>query len=290
MPINKKNLNCWEIIDNRVVLNSDFLKAGLDKNNKWGRFAKITGTSFSSIFGLSEYNSPFKTWMKICKLFKDVADPTVTELGNRIEPLLREYAIKKMGIKYISYDPKQIDFDIFKEDEIYGGIPDGEPVDNNGNVDYSNNQPMLEIKTSSIDKFKWKMQDGNLTLCKDSNGLPMVSKKGEKKEHWFKNGIIDIPIEYQFQLSLYLCLRNTDKGVFVVSFLKTEDYLPATPYSCDDHEIHFVEFKIKDKELFKKYLEKGREWYNTYVRTGKSPEMTESDIKWLNEQVKFAND
>jgi hypothetical protein len=61
MPLVDKNLNNWEINGNSVCLSHEYLKKGLDKNNKWGKFKKITGTRFSSIFGLSKYNSPFKT-------------------------------------------------------------------------------------------------------------------------------------------------------------------------------------------------------------------------------------
>jgi hypothetical protein len=41
---------------------------------------------------------------------------------------------------------------------------------------------MLEIKTTSIDKISYRSVNGNLQMQKDSNGLPIVAKKGEKKK------------------------------------------------------------------------------------------------------------
>ncbi|MCQ2748267.1 MAG: hypothetical protein MJ223_03460 [Mycoplasmoidaceae bacterium] len=64
---------------------------------------------------------------------------------------------------------------------MFGGIPDGEPVNEAGLVDYSTNKPMLEIKTSSIDKLSYKTQKGIMHMQKDANGLPLVKVPGEKK-------------------------------------------------------------------------------------------------------------
>jgi hypothetical protein len=55
MPLVEKNINNFSVIDNHVVLSEQYLK------KQSFMFKKITGTRFSSIVGLSKYNSPFKT-------------------------------------------------------------------------------------------------------------------------------------------------------------------------------------------------------------------------------------
>ncbi|MCQ3915071.1 MAG: hypothetical protein MJ201_04985 [Mycoplasmoidaceae bacterium] len=64
---------------------------------------------------------------------------------------------------------------------MFGGIPDGEPVNASGIVDYSTGNPMLEIKTSSIDAFVYKTEKGLLHMQKEPNGLPFVKEQGKKK-------------------------------------------------------------------------------------------------------------
>jgi hypothetical protein len=48
-------------------------------------------------------------------------------------------------------------------------------------IDYSNNKPMLEIKTSSIDSFVYKKEKNELKMQKDAGGLPLIKTKGTKK-------------------------------------------------------------------------------------------------------------
>jgi hypothetical protein len=72
---------------------------------------------------------------------------------------------------------------VFKENKIFGGIPDGEPLNDVMVVDYSNDKPMLEIKTSSIDSFVYKKDFNNcLKMQKDINGIPLVKEKNGKKD------------------------------------------------------------------------------------------------------------
>jgi hypothetical protein len=121
--------------------------------------------------------------MEMTNLFKSEMDPTLAEAGNVIEPKLREYAALVLKQKYVAYEPKQVGFDLFHENDIFGGIIDGEPADENGHFDYSNNHFMLEIKTSSIDKICYSCnENGSLMMMKDSKGIPLVSKDGKGKK------------------------------------------------------------------------------------------------------------
>ncbi|MDR2636563.1 MAG: hypothetical protein LBB95_01755 [Mycoplasmataceae bacterium] len=286
MPLVEKNINNWKIVDDTVVLNDDYLKKGLDKSNKWGKFKKITGTRLTSIFGLSKYNSPFKTWMQMVNLFKDDMDPTLAHVGQIIEPLIKKYVENQTNTTYLTHDLNAIGWDAFQENEIFGGVPDGEPLID-GKINYSNNSPMLEIKTTSIDKISYRSVNGNLQMQKDSNGLPIVAKKGEKKKEWFENDLIKIPVEYKFQLGLYMYLRNVEKGIFAIGFLEPIDYLYPEKFNINEREIHLVEFSISDKAKFKKYIDYAAKWFDKYIKTGISPKMTEEDKKWLNSNKKI---
>jgi hypothetical protein len=120
--------------------------------------------------------------MGMTNLYKDDMDPTLSEVGNIIEPFLRDYAAKYLNHDYIMHNPIEIGFDAFSNNEIFGGIPDGEPINSNGKVDYSNSLPMLEIKTTSIDKLSYKSTKGIMRMQKDENNLPIISKAGEKRK------------------------------------------------------------------------------------------------------------
>jgi len=113
-------------------------------------------------------------------LYKETMDPTLAIVGQTIEPKIRQYVEQKTGIKYRSYDPKKINFDLFSNDHVFGGIPDGEPVDANDQLLYPQ-MPMLEIKTSSIDAFWYKKNGSELVMQKDENGYPIVKEPNKKR-------------------------------------------------------------------------------------------------------------
>jgi hypothetical protein len=119
--------------------------------------------------------------MGMVNLFKDEMDETLSTVGNIVELILKKHAETVLNQKYITHDPKLIEWDAFHENEIFGGIPDGEPLIND-RIDYSSGLPMLEIKTSSIDKLQYRTVNGALKMSKDENGVPVVSKPGEKKK------------------------------------------------------------------------------------------------------------
>jgi hypothetical protein len=150
-------------------------------------------------------------------------DETLALAGNIIEPKIRDYVSNITNNEYISYDPKTIRFDCFRDNKIFGGIPDGEPK--HGYL--TNNDCMLEIKTTSIDKIKYCIDDNlNFKMIKNSSGVPEVSIPNQKKNEWYdENGGLLIPYEYQLQLGLYLFLRNVEYGLFAIGFLSPIDYV-----------------------------------------------------------------
>ncbi|MGL4950636.1 MAG: MPN551 family DNA-binding protein [Mycoplasma sp.] len=277
MPFTKTKDIDFKIVNNRIILSPEFLEQNKSK------FKKITGSRFASVINKSSYNSPVKAWAMMVGIYTEPMDQTLAKVGNTIEPKIHKYVCEKLGINFKQYNPFEIKWDAFPENKIFGGIPDGEPVDSNGKLLYPS-QPMLEIKTTSIDAFVYKFNKNLCTLQKDVLGAPIVKAKGEKKAKWFNaNGDIVISNEYKYQLGLYCYLRNIELGLFAICFLETEDY--TNPENCDvfKREIKLVDYKIDLKE-FSTIIEYAENWYHKYIEKGISPEMSEKDMEWFNNE------
>lgn len=268
--------NNFKVEKNNIILSKEYLESNKDK------FKKITGSRLASVIGENQYCSELKIWTIMVNIYSEPMDPIYANAGNIIEPKIKEYVEQITNIKYISYDPKKISFDIFKENNIFGGIPDGEPINKNNELDYPD-KPMLEIKTTSIDAFEFTKKDGALFIKRDKNNLPIVKSYGTKKEKWFdKNNKIIIPMEYKLQLGLYCYLRNINKGIFAIAFLEYEDYINPDDFNPLNKEIRLVNFEI-NKDEFKKIIEYSEWWFNKYVLSGISPEIKNHDMSWLKE-------
>jgi hypothetical protein len=164
-----------EIGSNTITLKEAYLKKSAH------RFKKITGSRFAAVLGMDKYKTPFMVWMDMVHLFKDDMDPTLANSGNVIEPKIRDFVTKQLNIQFLFHDPFVVNFDVFKSNNIFGGIPDGEPTVL-GKIDYSTGLPMLEIKTSSIDKLKYgKNEKEQLRMQQDEHGCPIVVQKNGNK-------------------------------------------------------------------------------------------------------------
>lgn len=275
MPFIKKEKN-FKIENNKIILSDSYI------NSNKSKFKKITGSRLASIIGENQYCSEVKVWAMMVNIYSELMDPIYANAGNIIEPKIKDYVEEVLKIKYLSYDPKKIGFDIFKDNKIFGGIPDGEPLNKNNELDYPN-KPMLEIKTTSIDAFEFTKKDGSLWIKRDENNLPIIKSKGTKKEKWFdKNGEIVIPSEYKFQLGLYCYLRNIKSGVFAIAFLEYEDYIMPENFNPSEREIKIVNFELNNEE-FKKVINYCEWWFKNYVEKGISPNLNSNDITWLKE-------
>jgi hypothetical protein len=89
---------------------------------------------------------------------------------------------------------------------------------------------------------------------------------------------IKLPSDYQLQLGLYMYLRKAHKGLFAVGFLKVEDYVSPEKFDFKNREIRLIDFSF-DHQEFKKYIDYGENWYKQHILTGKSPIMTDEDVK-----------
>lgn len=260
------------IINNRFVLSDEYKKQIKPK--------KITGTRLGNIF--LDNTSQIKTWMQIFNLYAEPVDEIYSQAGSIIETKLRDYYIDLTKGKYLNYDPKTVKWDLFTENKIFGGIPDGEPTLNNKEIDYSNSKRMMEIKTSSIDSFVFKKENGIFVLQKDSDGVPLVKLPNGKYESWFSTSGISVPNNYLFQISLYMYLRNIELGVFIVGFVPTLDYVYPNNFDPKVNEVRIINYQLKT-DKFKWFIDYATKWWNTYILSGISPELSEQDLQWFHE-------
>ncbi len=278
MPFTKKPNFDFKIENNKIVLGKDYLF----KNKKY--FKKITGSRLASILGLNSFTTPVKAWAIMTNIFKDEMDPTLLETGIIIEPKIKKYVEKKLNIHYLTYNPIKVKFDIFNDNDIFGGIPDGEPIELTGKINYDLG-PMLEIKTSSYDAFVFKNEKNVLKLIKDSNNIPLVKVKNKKYESWFNENKINIPTEYAYQLGLYMFLRKINNGLFAVSFIEKQYYANPNAFIPNEKNTYLINFKINNIDSFSKKIDQAREWYQKYILTGISPELTPEDMKWIKNEL-----
>ena len=279
MPFTKQINKDFYIKDNRIYLSDEYF----NKNKKY--FKKITGSRFASILNLNKFVSPIQAWCIIVNIYKDEIDPTLAKVGTIIEPKIRDYVSKVMNIKFKVYNPIEVNWNVFNDD-IFGGIPDGEPIDETGKFIYDKDFPMLEIKTSSEDKLTYEKINGSFRLKKDKNNYPIVKELGKKKESWFINNQLNVSDEYCLQLLLYLYLRKVNNGMFAVVFLKPEDYVYPEKFDVSKHEIHFAKLNIKNFKNLQNIIDYAREWYKLYVMDKHySMPLEEHDKKWLSEEL-----
>lgn len=268
----------FKLVDDHFELSATYLQSNQ------ARFKKITGSRLASVLDLNQYTSPARIWATMVNIYSDPMDPTLAKVGCVIEPKVHQYVSDQLKINFLQYNPAKIKWDVFADNRYFGGIPDGEPIDDQGAFLYPQ-CPMLEIKTTSIDSFVYKKKNNQMFLQFDGD-LPKIKAKGERYQKWFDvEGNIIIPDEYKFQLGLYCYLRKVQKGLFAICFLKAEDY--AHPELCDvnQREIRLVNFEV-DNLMFKKITEQAQAWYEKYILTGISPKFNKNDWDWYNNEPK----
>jgi len=280
MPLIKNIDNFFELINDQIVLSPAYIA-----KNKW-KFKKITGTRLSAVLGENIFSSPVKMWAMMVGIYSESIDPIYCKIGNEIEPKIFDYVAEKTNIKYKQYIPQKIKWDVFQENKIFGGIPDGEPFNELGQLSYPK-YPMLEIKTTSIDSFKFKKEGNLFILQKDELGHPLIKEKNGKKNKWFDStGNIIIPVDYSYQLGLYCYLRNITKGLFAICFLEHIDYINPENININERDVRLIDFSLNRDEFNKKIIV-ATNWYNDFIQKGISPIMSKNELFWFKEELKL---
>lgn len=217
------------------------------------RFKYITGTRFASCLGLNPYSTPFQIWCECTRLVTPPFEETIyIKAGRTIEPKQREYISKKFPNivspeDYFGEIFDKVRWNFFKdEDKPFAGCWDAVSTKDN----HRDIAMVVEFKTAS-DPRKWNNNQ--------------------------------IPVYYLLQGGLYAKLLGLDRVLFVASFLDKLDYAhPEDFVPNEDNTIMLVkklnEIVIeKDGQLFTidDLFEQAKYFWETYVKTGVSPEFDE---------------
>ena len=216
------------------------------------RFKYLTGTRFASALGLNPYSTPFQIWCECTRLVTPPFEETMyLKAGRTIEPLQREYISKKFPNilspeEYFGNVFEQVRWNFFNEEQKpFAGCWDAVSTkDNKRDI-----AMVVEFKTAS-DPRKW-----------DNT----------------------IPVYYELQGALYAKLLGLDRVLFVASFLDKLDYAHPENFVPSEENTIMIVKKLKEItiELNGEYLsidevlERAKEFWDTYVVTGISPEFDE---------------
>lgn len=229
----------------------------IELEKKPTRFKYITGTRFASCLGLNPYSTPFQIFCECTKLVTPPFEETIyTKAGRTIEPKQREYISKKFPNivspeDYFGEIFDKVRWNFFKdEDKPFAGCWDAVSTKDN----HRDIAMVVEFKTAS-DPRKWNNNQ--------------------------------IPVYYLLQGGLYAKLLGLDRVLFVASFLDKLDYAhPEDFVPNEDNTIMLVkklnEIVIeKDGQLFTidDLFEQAKDFWETYVKTGVSPEFDEKKDK-----------
>jgi hypothetical protein len=212
---------------------------------------KLTGTRFASVLDLDRWNTPFKTWCAVTRVYEEpFVGNKYTEAGKVIEPKIIAYLNKVYFFGDLK-SPTDIygkDYfnktygDFFKDVSVFGGMWDALYYEN-GKV-----ASVIEIKTT------------------------------KRAEDWSKGA----PEYYALQAALYAYLLGIDNVVMVASFLEEKDYEQPEKFVPSSDNTIIDEFCISERfPRFQAHLERAMDWWNKYVVTGTSPafdEKADADI------------
>ena len=213
--------------EKKLVLDEKFHKRlFLNKRKPFG-YKKITGTSLGDILKVDSFKSEFAAYARLCGLQMPVLDPKYINAGVILEPKILEKVEKSLNEDLQRFNAQEYQYDYFKENEIFGGLPDG----------YSRNRKkIIEIKTTN-----------------------------EKNYDFWKN--VSIPIGYIKQAQLYTYLMNAKSFSIVAIFLKNEDYEDPNSVDINKRIIKNFDFplnvaQVQDdmkiaQEWYEKYTQTG---------------------------------
>ncbi len=210
---------------------------------------KITGTRFAALLGFNKWNTPFKTWCEITKVYEEPFEDTIyTVAGKTIEPIQHQYMRDHYFMNNL-VSPEQVygkDFfkktygDFFPEQKVFGGMWDALLVDEN-NIPTT----VLEFKTT------------------------------KRSEDWLK----DVPDYYALQASLYAYLLGIKKVIMVCSFLDDKDYNQPDKFVPDETNTITISFNWDERyPHFLEYVEQAELIYNNLQVSPYFDENRDKDI------------
>lgn len=206
---------------------------------------KLTGTRFATVLGMSPWASPFETWCAVTRTYEEEFKETIyTRAGKVIEPKQAEYMRNSYLMNLLApadvWGPDYFKVtwgDFFPEEKVLGGSWDYLLIDENRKP-----TAVFEMKTT------------------------------KRAEDWAD----DIPEYYAMQAALYAHLLGVDQVYMVCSLLNPEDYEHPEDYVPSVSNTFVRPFKVSERyPHMLKLVNMALSWWNTYVKSGISPDYDE---------------
>ncbi|WP_412031306.1 MAGa7180 family putative nuclease [Metamycoplasma buccale] len=156
----------------------------LNKPGTFNGFRKMTGTALGDILEVDNFKSQFAAFARLCNLSMPVLDPKYVNAGVILEPKILELVEKSIKEKLNRYPANEYNYDYFKDNDFFGGLPDGFAP---------KKKIIIEIKTTNIKNY----------------------------DFWIKN---TPPVGYIKQAQLYAYLMGVSQFSIVAIFLENDDY------------------------------------------------------------------
>ncbi len=229
--------------------NGVVLPAGKPKSTK-----KITGTRLGAIVNLNKWSTPFQMWCEITKLATPPFEDTkYTLAGKVIEEKIIEYTRSQIMDDVLSPEQyfgncyKDMKYDFYPDEKIFGGMWDGLIVDPDGKE-----IGVVECKTSS------------------------------RPQDW----VDGVPDYYLIQALMYAHLLGVKEVIVPVSFLSDEDYYHPENFKCtnENTKLYFTDTNqlidcMGEPCTIEDIINIATDWYDTFIETGISPEFDEEADK-----------
>jgi len=231
-------------------LDTNQIKIDPPKNPK-----RITGTRLASILGLDKWNTEFKTWCAITKVYEEpFVDNKYTIAGKIIES------------KVIDYLRNVYRMDIKTPEDIYGK--------NYFEKTWGNFFPDVQVFGGMWDVLYY--EDGKLSAV-------IEIKTTKRVEDWTKGA----PEHYAIQAALYAYLLGVDDILMVATFLDEPDYEHPENFVPSAENTIIDEFKLSERfPYFQRHIDRALEWWKTHVEGGISPVFNETRDKEILEALR----
>jgi len=221
-------------------LDTNQIKIDPPKNPK-----RITGTRLASILGLDKWNTEFKTWCAITKVYEEpFVDNKYTIAGKIIES------------KIIDYLRNVYRMDIKTPEDVYGK--------NYFEKTWGNFFPNVQVFGGMWDALYYE----------DEKLAGVIEIKTTKRvEDWIDGA----PEHYAIQAALYAYLLGIDNVIMIASFLEEPDYENPENFIPYAGNTIMDEFSVSERfPHFQRHIARAVEWWKTHVEGGISPVFDET--------------
>lgn len=140
---------------------------------------KITGHSLVEICGLNKYKKCGDVVLQLLGFYEPKFDEKYRFRGNNAEQLARIYYTKKLGFEIIFHTEEELKkcyYDVFKDDDYFGGVPD---------IEIPSKSFLVEVKSKSMKDYEEIVTNGNLPLDEVYQGMYYAYKRNFPKFRMF---------------------------------------------------------------------------------------------------------